>query len=585
MTADTKKNVKTLRKGEEYVLQQDINTGESRIKQVPNGTFQLFQIKSNAVKKGVSFGGFQVEELYDLTKKIYSPRKMSGDNLITFRPPHSQELKTSLANAHESDPYMKRITAFYTDYTFGDEIKPVITPMKADKPKSRKENDDLVRKVISKTEHEGFVKFISDVNYMSDVHAVLKGIWHQSYIFGMAAAWKTLSLKELVSVREENKVRIPIGTPIAFKPIDGYYLTYIHQDVDTFKPKFYEYLNPNSQLTFVQNAENQPVLELSLRPNTKINDQFNMLPWERLMIVKRPNIGTTPNTSVYGVSPILPILYISENIRRIDEKILPELNEGSYAGVGIFMVNEDSKYDIDKLAQDLSTAGTRIVMNEEIKYIPIQVDFNMEHILNQKVALIKSELLALGLPESMFFPSDINRSTLEVLINIWQNVDLQKERDLLNSTMWNYWYKDLMQVYFPDEELLDLAITVKLEFKNKTFAGFIDKAAPTIEAYKIGALNKMETREMLDHDAISEFEEEEEDMPIIQIEKAKAEAVGEQQRKTQKAAPKPTVTPFGGGGGSTGTTSATTTKPKPATTTRDATASKTKVSNNTSRSR
>ena len=45
---------------------------------------------------------------------------------------------------------------------------------------------------------------------------------------------------------------------------------------------------------------------------------------------------------------------------------------------------------------------------------------------------------------------------------------------------------------------------------------------------------------MLDHDPISEFEDEKEDIPLIAIEKAKAEAVGEQQRKTQKEAPKPT---------------------------------------------
>jgi hypothetical protein len=582
-----KKDGKTTPKHNEYIARRNLNTGEIDAKQVQNGTLNAYKARVIAVKKGISFGGFQVEELYDLQKKIYSPRKMSGDNLISFRPCHTQELKTSLANAHESDPYMKRITQFYTDYTFGDEIKPVITPMASDKPKSRKENDDLVREVISKTEHEGFMKFISDVNYMSDVHAVLKGIWHQSYIFGMAAAWKTLSLKEMISVRKGNKVRIPLGTPITFKPIDGYYLTYIHQDVDTFKPKFYEYLNPNSQLTFVKNVKGEDVLELSLRPNTKINDQFNMLPWERLLIVKRPNIGTTPNTSVYGVSPILPILYISENIRRIDEKILPELNEGSYAGVGIFSIEQDSKYDIDKLAQDLSTAGTRIVLNEPVTYEPIQVDFNMEHILNQKVALIKSELLALGLPESIFFPTNTNRSVLEILINVWQNVDLQKERDALTATMWNYWYRDLMQVYFPDEELLDLAITVTLQFKNKTFAGFVDKAAPTLEAYKIGALNKMETREMLDHDPISEFDDQEQDIPLIAIEKAKAEAVGEQQRKTQKEAPKPPAaapqlpSPTTA---ATTTTSGTVVKTKKPTTVRDTTKSITKVSQNTSRS-
>ena len=54
---------------------------------------------------------------------------------------------------------------------------------------------------------------------------------------------------------------------------------------------------------------------------------------------------------------ILARIYV-ELMRRY----LPELNEGSYAGVGIFSIEEDSKYDIDKLAQDLSTAGTRIVI-------------------------------------------------------------------------------------------------------------------------------------------------------------------------------------------------------------------------------
>ncbi|HTH20986.1 MAG TPA: hypothetical protein VL854_02100 [Nitrososphaeraceae archaeon] len=505
-------------KQKEYVIRKDQNTGEISTKQVPNGTLETYKARIVSLKKGISFGGLEVEKLYDLKTKIYSPQRLTGDNLLSFRPPHTQELKTSLANAHESDPYMKRITGFYTDYTFGDRIRPIVMPLMVDPPRSKDENDDMVRKVISKTEHEGFVKFISDVDYMSNIYSVLKGIWHQSYVFGMAAAWKTLSLKELVSVRKGNKVRIPLGTPIDFKPIDGFYLTYIHQDVDTFKPKFYEYLNPNATLTTVFNVNNEPVTELSLRPNTKINNQNNMLPWERLLIVKRPNIGTTPNTSVYGVSPILPSLYISENVRRIDEKILPELNEGSYAGVGIFSVAEDSKYDIDKLAQDLSTAGTRIVMNEEITYTPIQVDFDMQHILDQKTSLIKSELLALGLPESIFFPTNTNRSVLEILINIWQNVDLQKERDTLNTTIWNYWYKDLMNIFFPNEELLDLAITVNLEFKNKTFAGFVDKAAPTIEAFKYGLLNKQEARENIDQEELDDSGEE----PfILKLEKSK----------------------------------------------------------------
>jgi hypothetical protein len=409
----------------------------------------------------------------------------------------------------------------------------VLTPLQLDKPKSRKDNDDQVRKIITKTEHDGFMKFIAAVNHISKIHSAMKTIWHQSYPFGMAAGWKTLSLRDMISIRKNSAVRIPLGTPVKIKPLDGFYLTHIHQDVDTFDPVFYEYLNPNATLTTVPNVKGEEVIELSYRANSKLRDQFSMLPWERLIIIKRPNIGTTPNTSVYGVSPILPSLYISENIRRIDEKILPELNEGSYAGVGIFSVQEDSKYDIDKLAQDLSTAGTRIVMNEEITYQPIEVDFNMQHILDQKVSLVKSELLSLGLPESIFFPTNTNRSVLEILINIWQNVDLQKERELLNDVMWEYWYKDLMNIFFEGESLLDLHLTVKLEFKNKSFAGFIDKAAPTIEGYKYGIVNKGEARENMDQEELDDSEEE----PfIMQLEKMKQEAAAERSQQQSEAA-------------------------------------------------
>ena len=553
-----KQDSKTPSKQKEYLIRKDVNTGEIDTKQVPIGTLQGLKIRSASLRKAVNFGGF--EELYQLQRNIYNVRTLSGENLISFRPPHSQELKTSLANAHESDPYMKRITGFYTDYTFGDGIKPVLTPLQLDKPRSKKENDDQVRKIITKTEHEGFLQFIAAVNHISKIHSALKGIWHQSYPFGIAAGWKTLSLRDMVSIKKSSGVRIPAGTPVKIKPLDGFYLTHIHQDVDTFDPVFYEYINPNASLTTVQNIRGEDVIELSYRANSKLRDQFQMLPWERLIIVKRPNIGTTPNTSVYGVSPILPSLYISENIRRIDEKILPELNEGSYAGVGIFSVQEDSKYDIDKLAQDLSTAGTRIVMNEPIEYQPIEVDFNMQHILEQKTSLIKSELLSLGLPESIFFPTNTNRSVLEILINIWQNVDLQKERELLNDVMWEYWYKDLMNIFFEGETLLDLHLTVKLEFKNKSFAGFIDKAAPTIEGYKHGILNKGEARENMDQDELDDSEEE----PfIMQLEKMKQEAASK--RSEEQAQSQPQQNRFGNSG--------------------DVISSKTKVSNITSRSR
>ena len=124
-------------KQKEYVIRKDQNTGEISTKQVPNGTLETYKARIVSLKKGVSFAGLEVEKLYDLKAKIYSPQRLTGDNLLSFRPPHTQELKTSLANAHESDTYMKRITGFYTDYTFGDRIRPIVMPLMVDPPKSK----------------------------------------------------------------------------------------------------------------------------------------------------------------------------------------------------------------------------------------------------------------------------------------------------------------------------------------------------------------------------------------------------------------------------------------------------------------
>jgi hypothetical protein len=259
----------------------------------------------------------------------------------------------------------------------------------------------------------------------------------------------------------------------------------------------------------VKTIDGEEVEELSLRPNAKLRNVGTYLPYERLIVFNRPNVGTTPNTSVYGVSPLLSALYISENLRRIDEKILPEINEGQYAGVGIFSVSEDSKYDIDKLAEDLSHPGTRIVLNEGVTYQQIQVDYNMAGLLQQKDNLIKSELMALGIPSPLFnFEEITNRATMEIIINVWQNIRLQDERDLLKQVMRNYWYNHLMKIFFEGEELIDLALTIDLEFTNKSFTAFADKAQQLLAYHLAGVITKKELRENTDFAPYSEEDEQ-----------------------------------------------------------------------------
>ena len=171
-------------KRKEYLIKKNLKTDKLETEQVPVGTQKGLQLRIASLlnKKGLAYAGF--EQLYDLRKKIYNVRQLTGENLITFRPPHDQNLKITLANAHESDPYMKRQTGFYTKYVFGDEIRPRLSPLQIDIPKSKGENDDLVEDVITSKEHKGFMKFVAQVNYMSNIHGHMQNIWNQSFVFG-----------------------------------------------------------------------------------------------------------------------------------------------------------------------------------------------------------------------------------------------------------------------------------------------------------------------------------------------------------------------------------------------------------------
>lgn len=429
------------------------------------------------------------------------------DDTIMLRPPHTQEAKAAVANAHESDPYLKNMTMYYTQYIFGDQIKPRLIPLQVDTPESRVEADDLVDEIIGKKKRKDFMNFIAKVDEISQIWTTAKLLSNQSWVFGTSAGWKRLALKPFIN--KKRGVNIPVNTPIGIEMLDGYYLANLFVNMKNNKPKFLEYKSPQWALDENTNSDGERILELTRIPDTNYRITQNLLPFDRLLIFRRPNIGTTPDTHHFGISPLLPALYVSENIRRIDEKILPEINEGQYAPIGIFRVQEDSKYDLDQLAQDLSQAGTKIVVNESVEFIPVDMKYDIAGLLLQKDNLIKSELMALGIPSPLFnFEEITNRSTMEIIINVWQNIRLQDERETLKNTMWNYWYKDLMKVFFQGEEYIDLVLKVDLEFTNKSFTAFIDKAEQLLNWHLAGLITKKEARVNIDFPPYDEMDEE-----------------------------------------------------------------------------
>jgi hypothetical protein len=430
--------------------------------------------------------------------------------LISFKPPHSLPTRARLANMYESDPTVKRVLRFYTQYVMGTKIKQRIVPIQGDTPPKKSESDSIVDKLLGTKKHKKFKEYIARVDELSDVFSHISRVYPQSFVYGTAALWKTWNSIEIKTPKSD--VVIPVGTPVQLKPINGFQLGNIHQDVESFEPKFYEYDNQHQTIGNLTDENGKSYPELIYRKDIG-NETYEtvqgplLLPFDRLIVIDRENAGITPDTYYYGMSPLLPLIFNSENLRRIDQKILPELNETQYAPVGIFTVTKESTYNLEELAAQLSIAGNKIVINDDVKYQEVKINNSLDQILNEKESLKKDLLMGTGMPPSIFNSEEmVNRSTAEMTVNIFKSISLDDERNFINKIMWKYWYRDLLAKFFPDEEYLDLEIKVELEFPNRTFTPFIDKASSLQEAHLNGGITKSEWRVGIDYPAYAEEE-------------------------------------------------------------------------------
>ncbi len=444
-------------------------------------------------------------------EKIKTFNKLNDQKtLISFKPPHSLPTRSRLANMYESDPTVKRVLKFYTQYVMGTKIKQRIIPIQGDTPPKKSDSDKIVDKIIGKKKHKDFKEFISRVDELAQIFTNISNVYPQSFVYGTAVLWKTWNSKEIETPK--SKIKIPVGTPVKLKSINGFQLGSIHQDVETSEPIFYEYDNQHQTIGKLRDENGDPYPELIYRNDIGQFDYETvegplMLPFERLIVLNRDNAGVTPDTVHYGMSPLLPLIYHSENLRRIDQKILPELNETQYAPVGIFTVTKESSYNLEELASQLSVAGNKIVINDDVTYQEVKINNSLDQILNEKESLKKDLLMGTGMPPSIFNSEElVNRSTAEMTINIFKSISLDDERNFINKIMWKYWYRDLLEKFFPGEKYLDLEIKVELEFPNRTFTPFIDKASSLQEAFLNGGITKPEWRVGIDYPAYAEEE-------------------------------------------------------------------------------
>lgn len=425
---------------------------------------------------------------------------------IAFTPPYSKGYLTRLANAYEFDTIVKSGVNTLVHYIMGRDFNLALYPVSKNITRTKEELTAAIDAVLSEQEQNDLLEFVSVVDNACDIKPFVRAALADKMVYGRSAILKQRAGSNVQLSLALRKMGLFEGVPIALKLLSPFYLTQNHYDVNTWEVTEIEYDDPNW-----------------IRDTTKSIDDQPALPINDLIYFTHNDYNIAPNTHGYGLSAIQSVLALSGANRAIDERVLPELNTAAYAGTGIFRFTGMSEEDMDAFANSMNPS-TYKATNQMVEYIPVEIKYDMDAIINQRDSNTRRIATALRMPSILINHEEItNRATSDLVINVWQQGDLEFARDELRDQMWKYWYRELMELYFPEKEFLYLKAKVIMEFKNIEFANFFEKAIALGNLVQMGIMSIREARERLNMPPYPEADQELADMLKIDIEEQRRE--------------------------------------------------------------
>lgn len=410
---------------------------------------------------------------------------------IVFQDPYPQAYKARLANAYEFDTIVRTGVDALVHYILGRDFTPKVRPVTKQKPKIEEEFNNILDPIISEQEREQLLDYINEVDHTVKLKQTLKPLLVQKYVFGRSAALIERAGPEVVNSSELIELGFTEDTPLHLKVLNSYYLGQNHYNVKSWEIEEVEYDNPNWLRDQNQPADEQPAL-----------------PIEDLIYFTHADNSVVPNSHGYGMSALQSILALSGANRRLNEKVLPELNTVAWAGSGIFKFEGMSAKQMEAFVKNI-LPSTWKATNQDIKFEPIKLEFDGKWLLDQRDSNVKHIATQLRIPSFLINFEDVtNRSIGDRVSNIWQQGDLEFARDELREQLWEYWYRRLMELYFPDSEFLHLKAKIIIEFQSIDFSNFFEKAIAGGNLVQNRIFTVNEVRELLSRPPYPEDQQE-----------------------------------------------------------------------------
>ena len=312
-----------------------------------------------------------------------------------------------------------------------------------------------------------------------------------AYVFGRSGMWIERTPDPILDLN------IPAGSPVGLKPLNSRYLGQVKINQTNWNITDVEYKDPSAVMETVGNpiADN---INSESKPQKSSEEGVNWLPISDLIYFTRDDDNIVNDSLHYGLSTLQPILALSEENRRINQRVMPELNESQWCGSALWTFPGWSEADINRFLSTIKPGKNITVNSPDVSVQEVSLKFDYPSLLNTRESNEKKILAMIGLPDFLLNirEASAQKNSGDELIAFQEGI-LEFERAWIRDVLDEYWYRRLLQAYFPQDQYIHIKLKVVTAFKNISFESFFEKALALETLVSNKLMTPKEARELL----------------------------------------------------------------------------------------
>lgn len=436
---------------------------------------------------------------------------------VIKRPIYTDEYNNRLSNAYLFDDVISVALDKLSYFTLGasDEIRGVLYPESVRPLKSEFEaknalkelkivknalniSSSIVSSVLSDQEIDQFEKYVHYTDKIAKLGSFIRKNHKAAHVFARSASYIEYSDEGIPDLY------IKPGSPIGLKPLKSQFLGNVVLDKETWVMRALEYRDPTLKFKeYVDlgiKEQQQREYEMQAGLSGENNQQVRYLDADNVLyfVKNNNNMMRDDDDFWFGHSTLQSILPLSEENRRLNSIVIPQINQGHWAGTGIWSFPNYTETQIRDFFSRIKPGGHIGVGNDQIKFQQTNLSYDYVGILNLKNELKRQMMSAFSIPSFLMnFENVTNRATAETVLIGFNESTIQAERSWISDILDDQWYPKLFKSYWPDDENIHIKMKINLEFSNIAFESFLEKAVAIVALMEKGLITMTEARNIL----------------------------------------------------------------------------------------